>query len=487
MTFLLEGWLKKDGGKSGYGKPRYCSLKFGNEVFTLDYYEDQEKLNKKGTFVIARNSNFKKIANDTNKLTAYTSFKFARLTSFAEIPDEEFVFGIDVALSQSASRKVGSQVVFSTSSEDSFKLWEMAFANAKPPSLGTHNEDVDFQNQTLIREGWLLKDGGRIGSGKERFFVLKFGGDLFTLQYYANSSKTDLRGTLIINRYANFTEISDTENGFSVDVTYSASGTRKSGGKVIFRAPSVDSLERWENAFATASPCLDPIDTSKLSSQELEGHALKESAKRVLGYGYNRHTLSLQERSWEVNANDIDIFSEKHIQAQAYGNDELSTVNELNKRNGIKLAVSSHLPGVTASISGAVGSNNNNSIYTKSIVCTYVHIKEAYCKLNKLPIGGNKYKEIGDSFVKSVYITAGFEVRILVEETSLSKSDSTDLSGKIALGSVTMGGVEVFSERFEESLKSTNNIKITMWAEGKYYYMIIHDIIYTYFTFIFYI
>ena len=89
--------------------------------------------------------------------------------------------------------------------------------------------------------------------------------------------------------------------------------------------------------------------------------------------------------------------------------------------------------------------------------------------------------------MKSVYITAGFEVRILVEETSLSKSDSTDLSGKIALGSVTMGGVEVFSERFEESLKSTNNIKITMWAEGKYYYMIIHDIIYTYFTFIFYI
>jgi len=96
----------------GSWKNRYCTLSFADNAFTLDYFVSDNKVEKKGTFVIPRKS------------------------GFAKSPDSGDIkncFSIEVAASGSGSRKTGSKVTFSSPSKESFVLWEKAFLNAKAP------------------------------------------------------------------------------------------------------------------------------------------------------------------------------------------------------------------------------------------------------------------------------------------------------------------------------------------------------------------
>mmetsp|Transcript_6603 Transcript_6603/g.11103 ORF Transcript_6603/g.11103 Transcript_6603/m.11103 type:complete len:599 (-) Transcript_6603:214-2010(-) len=111
-ALLLEGWLVKDGNMLGSWKNRYCVLTFANGAFSLDYYVSDDKSDKKGTFVLARDSGFTKVANSG---------------------DIKNCFSLSVAASGSGSRKTGSKVTFSAPSMEAFVLWEKAFKEAKAP------------------------------------------------------------------------------------------------------------------------------------------------------------------------------------------------------------------------------------------------------------------------------------------------------------------------------------------------------------------
>ena len=70
MTELLKGWLVKDGGLLGLSKKRYFILSLAESAGTahgknliLDYYTDEDKVTKKGTFLLSLDCNFTKIDN----------------------------------------------------------------------------------------------------------------------------------------------------------------------------------------------------------------------------------------------------------------------------------------------------------------------------------------------------------------------------------------------------------------------------------------
>mmetsp|Transcript_6505 Transcript_6505/g.10944 ORF Transcript_6505/g.10944 Transcript_6505/m.10944 type:complete len:599 (+) Transcript_6505:152-1948(+) len=111
-SLLLEGWLVKDGNMLGSWKNRYCVLTFKDNAFTFEYYVSDDKADKKGTFVLARNANFTKVADSG---------------------DIKNCFSIEVAASGSGSRKAGTKVTFSAPSIEAFVLWEKAFKDAKAP------------------------------------------------------------------------------------------------------------------------------------------------------------------------------------------------------------------------------------------------------------------------------------------------------------------------------------------------------------------
>ena len=111
-ALLLEGWLVKDGNSMGGWKNRYCSLTFANNQFTLDYFVSDDKAEKKGTFVFARNSGFTKVADSG---------------------DNKNCFSLEVADSGSLGRKAGARVTFSSPTVEGYVLWEKAFLNAKAP------------------------------------------------------------------------------------------------------------------------------------------------------------------------------------------------------------------------------------------------------------------------------------------------------------------------------------------------------------------
>jgi len=107
MSVLFEGWLTKDGGALGSAKKRYCVLTVAahGKTFMFDYYIDGEKLDKKGTFLLARDCKFTKVGQ----------------TSFS------------IEVSSSGSRKSGSSVEFGAPTAEAFSLWEKAFVYAENP------------------------------------------------------------------------------------------------------------------------------------------------------------------------------------------------------------------------------------------------------------------------------------------------------------------------------------------------------------------
>lgn len=107
MSVLFEGWLTKDGGSMGSSKKRYCVLTVAahGKTFMFDYYSDDDKIEKKGTFLLARDSKFSKVGTNS--------------------------FSIEV--SSSGSRKSGSTVEFGCPTAESFSLWERAFVYAENP------------------------------------------------------------------------------------------------------------------------------------------------------------------------------------------------------------------------------------------------------------------------------------------------------------------------------------------------------------------
>lgn len=90
----------------GASKNRYCVLasESDGKTFTFDYYVDETKTDRKGTFLVSRSSNFKKVADHS--------------------------FTIEVSASE--SRKTGSAVRFDALPE-TFALWQKAFLLAENP------------------------------------------------------------------------------------------------------------------------------------------------------------------------------------------------------------------------------------------------------------------------------------------------------------------------------------------------------------------
>jgi len=90
----------------GASKNRYCVLasESDGKTFTFDYYVDETKTDQKGTFLVSRSSNFKKVADNS--------------------------FTIEVSASE--SRKTGSAVRFDALPE-TFALWQKAFLLAENP------------------------------------------------------------------------------------------------------------------------------------------------------------------------------------------------------------------------------------------------------------------------------------------------------------------------------------------------------------------
>jgi uncharacterized protein YbjT (DUF2867 family) len=111
-ALLLEGWLVKDGNMLGSWKNRFCTLTFSDNQFTLEYYVSDNKAEKKGTFIIPRNSGFSKVVDSG---------------------DIKNCFSLEVSQSGSGSRKAGTRVTFSAPTVESYNLWEKAFVHAKPP------------------------------------------------------------------------------------------------------------------------------------------------------------------------------------------------------------------------------------------------------------------------------------------------------------------------------------------------------------------
>lgn len=108
MSILIEGWLAKDGGAIGSGKMRYCVLSVNNNersVFTLAYYIDDLKKERKGCFELARDCDYKKIG-----------------------PTK---FTVVVISSTSSARRSGSVVEFDALTAEAFESWEKLFIVAK--------------------------------------------------------------------------------------------------------------------------------------------------------------------------------------------------------------------------------------------------------------------------------------------------------------------------------------------------------------------
>lgn len=82
----------------GSAKSRYCVLTLAShgKTFMLDYCADKEKIDKKGTFLLARDCKFTKVANNS--------------------------FTIEVSSSDSSKRKSGSVVEFGAGSQEIFAL-----------------------------------------------------------------------------------------------------------------------------------------------------------------------------------------------------------------------------------------------------------------------------------------------------------------------------------------------------------------------------
>jgi len=105
---------------------------------------------------------------------------------------------------------------------------------------------------SLLLEGWLVKDGNMLGSWKNRYCVLTFEENAFTLEYFVSDDKAAKKGTFVIARTSGFAPSADSgdiKNCFSIEVAAAGSGSRKAGTKVIFSAPSAEAFALWEKAF----------------------------------------------------------------------------------------------------------------------------------------------------------------------------------------------------------------------------------------------
>mmetsp|Transcript_30622 Transcript_30622/g.51739 ORF Transcript_30622/g.51739 Transcript_30622/m.51739 type:complete len:927 (+) Transcript_30622:81-2861(+) len=125
MTTIVEGWLLKDGNTLiGSWKNRYCSLTYDDGAFSLDYFEDEHKIQKKGTFNIDRDSGFRRLP---------------------DIHGQRYCFSVNIASGRETvaatrrgsmiggARKAGETVTFSAPSSESFEIWEASFRDARAP------------------------------------------------------------------------------------------------------------------------------------------------------------------------------------------------------------------------------------------------------------------------------------------------------------------------------------------------------------------
>ena len=87
-----------------------------------------------------------------------------------------------------------------------------------------------------LYSGWLVKDGGSLGSAKKRFCVLSLlAENSLQLDYYVDAEMTQKKGTFLLATDCNFTKLSDTKFKISL-----AGGSRIQGRYAVIQSMHYD-------------------------------------------------------------------------------------------------------------------------------------------------------------------------------------------------------------------------------------------------------
>lgn len=124
---LYQGWLNKDGSAMGSAKKRYFVLNLDNESFSLDYYTDDSKADKKGSFLIPQLS------------------KFSRVVGKSHAPNCTFSVTVSSSGSFARSLFLGNVITFWASTPEEVNMWEIAFITRKVPVEGEKLNAEDLE------------------------------------------------------------------------------------------------------------------------------------------------------------------------------------------------------------------------------------------------------------------------------------------------------------------------------------------------------
>ena len=197
--------------------------------------------------------------------------------------------------------------------------------------------------------------------------------------------------------------------------------------------------------------------------------AIRSSARRFLGYGFDRTRGRLLQMVLDNYPDtDIDVRYQNSIITCQIGESEQDTLTELQHSFGIKLGVNYN--GISGGASIGAGSATKSKSYSKDVVCTFFHIQSAQCSFKNRPMlaAGKTINDldIGDSFVEGGRVYVGYYINITLHTSNNTQENETSshIAGDISyLPLLHLGAKREEIERFLNGRQVTS---VTMDVRG---------------------
>lgn len=195
--------------------------------------------------------------------------------------------------------------------------------------------------------------------------------------------------------------------------------------------------------------------------------AIRASARRFLGYGFDRvHGGGLLQRVLDEYPNtDIDVSDQENIFEHQVGASEEETLIALQQKINMKFGVK-----YNRSASGGASIFSRNVSTTEShandVVCSFLCIQRARCSFGKVPklAPGRTIidPDIGDSFVRAGILYVGYYINIILHTVNNVQGDVEELKSQAGATCTTLAKVAVHRNETEAFLTNRRVIGVNV-------------------------
>lgn len=211
---------------------------------------------------------------------------------------------------------------------------------------------------------------------------------------------------------------------------------------------------------------------AKENAPEQESLAVKNSALRCLGYGYDRKQKVLLHPVIANSQSNIDIREKTSLRKSFIGESTSATLKRFSGAMKATLKCDIDLP---INLSGNGQMSGEERGQSMEVVCSFFHLEIAQCALKEAPKGLLPVKtladfDLGDAYVREAYLTAGYQVNIHFYLADQVESSDSHIRGEGGISLPGVAGFNVDGEALNKVLqgKGIKNISVSSFGFGGY-------------------